>query len=549
MFKKVVAFCSALVLSFACVLPLACVGAQIDQHSNSGHHGGGGKSRFVPYAPFNDILNNVNQEYPLSEFWHGIQVLNSSVTDTISDNTTEVLQTWDKFKSYLASHMYSNVAGQRVKDLVDYANQSTDGLTTGQAVYSFIAKRSFALTLDDSGKPDLVETDTMYYWRDKNHTIANDFTGVQIGNFYMMPNTVFVIREFSDGREPIMFYADATQYDITSHGNTSEFVNNPYYIRLKNEHTFTCVDSDGTVESVTLPSGSRYNQIIEFYALNTDNSSAYVNSIYVNDFFAKQAEHYSHFSDYLEDGILPNIFVLCNTVQDPDGSGVLFPNSVVGGGGAPKWYFSSGGFIFSNNRTSDQTFNIQTDTQIDPRKPPALVNPDLRLNTGVLLTQANVDNYADFGVSYNNITGKFDLDLNALAAGLAAQIVPQFEGVFNGVYQAQPDIDSHDWSAPSLTNNYVSDYSDLVVDISNEVQEVLDSRSPVWVPPRYPAVNTSAFIPATYPTIPTQTFQPNYVQSVGDTLTLGWDIFDGLGLCAIIVPIVIMLLLWRLTGR
>ena len=546
MLKKVVAFCSAIALSFACVLPLACVGA--DQHEHGGHHGGGGKSRFVPYAPFNDILNNINQEYPLSDFWHGIQVLNSSATDTISDNTTEVLQTWDKFKSYLASHMYSNVAGQRVKDLVDYANQSTEGLTTGKGVYSFIAKRSFALTLDDLGKPDLVETDTMYYWRDKNHTIANDFTGVQIGNFYMMPNTIFVIREFSDGRDPIMFYADATQYDITSNSNLSEFDNNPYYFRLRNGHTFTCVDSDGTVESVTLPSGSYYNQIIEFYALNNE-SGSYTNSIYVGDFFAKQAEHYSRFSDYLEDGILPNIFVLCNTVQQPNGSNVLFPNSASGGLGAPTWYFSSGGFISSNERTTDSTFNTQTDTQIDPRKPPALVNPDLRLNTGVLLTQANVDNYADFGVTFNDVTGKFDLDLNALAAGLAANIVPQFQAVFDGTYSAQPDIDSNDWSVSNLTNNYIDDYSDLVVDISNEVQEVLDSRSPVWVPPRYPAVNTSAFIPAQYPTIPTQTFQSNYVKSVGDTLTLGWDIFDGLGLCAIIVPIVIMLLLWRLTGR
>ena len=66
--------------------------------------------------------------------------------DAIADNTTEVLQTWDKFKS-IASHMYSNVAGQRVKDLVDYANQSTDGLTTGQAVTSFIAKRSHYFVL------------------------------------------------------------------------------------------------------------------------------------------------------------------------------------------------------------------------------------------------------------------------------------------------------------------------------------------------------------------------------------------------------------------
>ena len=440
--KTLVSLILSLVLClFCCVSLFVSADSQVDT-SASGHHGGGGKSRFVPYAPFNDYLNylddNGSSIPDLFRFYQGVKVLADDATDSISDASDEMLNSWDKFKSYLCDYMYSNVAGQRVKDLVDYANQSTDGLTSGQAVYSFIAKRSFALTLDDAGKPDLVETDTMYYWRDKNHTIANDFSGVQIGNFYMMPNTIFVIREFSDGRDPIMFYADATQYNISSNSFTGAFDNNPYYIRIGNGRTFTCIDSDGTVESVTLPSGSYYNQTIDFYALNTDNSGAYVNSIYVNDFFAKQAEHNSHFSDYLEDGILPNIFVLCNTVQQPNTSNVLFPNNASGGGGAPKWFFSSGGFIFSNERTTDQTFNTQTDTQFDPRKPPALVNPDLRLNTGVLLTQANVDNYADFGVTYNSLTGKFDLDLNALAAGLAAQIVPQFEGVFNGVYDSKP---------------------------------------------------------------------------------------------------------------
>ena len=220
MYKKIIPILTAIA-----VIPSAvCFTA----HADGGHHGGGGKSRFVPYAPFNDILNNINQEYPLSDFWHGIEVLNSSATDAIADNTTEVLQTWDKFKSYLASHMYSNVAGQRVKDLVDYANQSTDGLTTGQAVTSFIAKRSYTLSFDANNNPDLVETDTMYFWKDNNHTIKNDFTGVQIGDFYMMPNTAFFIREFSDNRNPIMFYADVSNVKIVDSDTISGFDNHPF---------------------------------------------------------------------------------------------------------------------------------------------------------------------------------------------------------------------------------------------------------------------------------------------------------------------------------
>lgn len=516
MFKKIIPILTALA-----VIPSA---VSFTAHADGGHHGGGGKSRFVPYAPFNDYLNYLNDNGSfvpdLFDFYQGVQVLQSSATDTISDNTTEVLQTWDKFKSYLVSHMYSNVSAQRVKDLVDYANQSTDGLTTGQAVTSFIAKRSFTLSYDDNNNPSLVETDTMYFWKDDNHTIANDFTGVQLGNFYMMPNTAFFIREFSDNRTPIMFYADVSNVQIVYSDAVSGFDNRPFQLRFSADTTYNCVDSDGNVDSLT--TGNR--TLTDILALNDSDK----NSIDAGDALASQAMYNTHFSEYTENGILPNIFVFTNNVQKSDGTR-LFPNNWRGGGGVPKWYLSSGGFFPKNFSTTSLTFNTQTDTNIDPRKPPAIKNPDPRLNVNTLLTTANVDNYADFGVTYNSLTGKFDLDVNALVAGLAAQIAPQFEGVFNGVYQAQPDIDSNDWNAPSLTNNYVSDYSDLVVDISNEVQEVLDSRSPVWVPPRFPALETDPIVSYTYPTLPTNTVPQSVLDDVGTVSRIGFDAFDTLG--------------------
>lgn len=542
--KTLVSLILSLVLClFCCVSLFVSADSQVDT-SASGHHGGGGKSRFVPYAPFNDYLNylddNGSSIPDLFRFYQGVKVLAEDSRDNISEATDDMLNSWDKFKSYLCDYMYSNVAGQRVKDLVDYANQSTDGLTTGQTVTSFIAKRSITLSYDENNVADLVETDTMYFWKDDNHTIANDFTGVQLGDFYMMPNTAFYIREFSDNRNPIMFYADVSNVQIVYSDSVSGFDNRPFWLRFPADTTFNCVDSEGNVDSLTTVS----SMLVGFYALK--NSS--LNSIDAGDDLASQAMYNSHFSEYTENGILPNTFVFANNVQKSDGTR-LFPNNWRGGHGSPTWYLSSGGFFPKNNSTTSLTFSTQTDTNIDPRKPPAVKNPDARLNVTTLLTTANVDNYADFGITYNSVTGKFDLDLNVLAAGLAAQIVPQFEGVFNGVYQAQPDIDSSDWSVSNLTNNYVEDYSDLVVDISNEVQEILDSRSPVWVPPRYPAVNTSAFIPAQVPSIPTNTLPTNIGAQMGETLSLGWDLFDHLGLAVIVVPIIVMLLLWRFTGR
>lgn len=535
MFKKVVAFCSAIALSIACVLPLACVGA--DQHEHDGHHGGGGKSRFVPYAPFNDILNNINQEIPLSDFWHGVQVIHSSAMDTIPDVTTEVLQTWDKFKNYLADYMYSNVAGQRVIDLVDYANGSTSGLTTGGKVYSFIAKRSLTLSYDETNQPDLVETDTMYFWKDLNHTINNDFSGVQIGDFYMMPNTIFVTREFSNG-DMRCFYADASQFRVDADNS------NVLQLRFNPGSILTCVSSDGSLDSITIPDTySSNNCRIYFDTLKSGN----LNSIDSGSDLAYQSLYYSRYGDFVSNGIPSDI--MCLVGNEEYNSALLFPNNSRGGNGfsVQTWYMSSGGFIGTN---FNNYFNSDPNT-IDPKKPPSYVNNDTRLQPNASLTVNNVSNYNDFGVTYNDVTGKFDLDLNALAAGLAANIVPQFQAVFDGTYSAQPDIDSNDWSVSNLTNNYIDDYSDLVVDISNEVQEILDSRSPVWVPPRYPAVNTSVYIPAqtpTYSTYAAATVPAGVISSASTFMHMGFDLFEDLGLLVIIIPCAILAILWKFTG-
>lgn len=129
-----------------------------------------------------------------------------------------------------------------------------------------------------------------------------------------------------------------------------------------------------------------------------------------------------------------------------DGS-MLFPNTTIGGNGfsIKTWYMSSGGFI----GTSFNGFNSDPDN-IDPKKPPAYINDDNRLNPNASLTVNNVTNYNDYGVTYNNASGKFELDLNALATELAANVVPQFQAVFDGTYSAQPDIDTNDWTALTL---------------------------------------------------------------------------------------------------
>ena len=55
--KTFVSLILSLTLCLSCCVSLVVSSdSQVDT-SAGGHHGGGGKSRFVPYAPFNDYLN------------------------------------------------------------------------------------------------------------------------------------------------------------------------------------------------------------------------------------------------------------------------------------------------------------------------------------------------------------------------------------------------------------------------------------------------------------------------------------------------------------
>ena len=436
------------------------------------------------------------------------------------------------------------VHAQRVKDLVDYANQSTTGLTTGQNVFAFTAKRK--LLLGTQNGEQQYELDTMYFWRDHNHTTSVDFTGVTVGNFFIQPNTFYITRQFSDGTFKA-FYGDARQLNFNVSTQTGNYVNTPFTITFNAGQTVTCYDEQGTMSSFSFPaqnSTSHTWSTLSFKILD-DN----LNAIDI-DGFQKQAQYYPSFGQYISDGRLTNIQLLCNNASKSDGS-MMRPNNYAGSAeGWGTWYLSSGSFLGNSNNSitvAPRSFTTTNDPQnYDPRKPPANFNVDPLLLTDKQLTPENVNNYNDYGITYNDTTMQFELDLDALAAGIAGLISPDFKGNFDLVYDSQPDIGGNDWT--NLNNNYNTDIENKLNDLDLVVKDLLPGEP--FTVPYYPPVNTSAFIPAQYPTIPvTATFHPNYVKAVGNTLNNGWNLFDSLGLCVIVVPVVIMLLLWRLTGR
>lgn len=500
----------------------------------------------TPAQTVEDYLNGVG-EGVIEMFNSGIKTVADFYRDSMDLLHVPDYARWDKFIEYFDSDgLDALVHAQRVKDLVDYANQSTTGLTTGQNVYCFIAKRKL-ITGSHNGELTY-ELDTLYFWRDFNHTDYVDFTGVTIGNFFLQPNTFYCTRQFSNG-DFDAFYGDAKQFDFGISNETSNYVSTPFTLNFQLGQTYTVYNLDGTTSSLTFPASNSTSHTwskVSFKILDNN-----LNSI-SQDGFYRQMQYYPSAGQYISDGRLTNAQLMFNNASKSDGS-MMRPNNYAGSAeGWGTWYLSSGSFLGNSNNSmgvAPRSFTVNNDpSNYDPRKPPASYNVDPLLLTDTQLTPQNVSNYNDYGISYNSTTNQFDLDIDALAAGIAGLISPDFNGNFGLVYDNQPPIGGSDWT--DLTNNYNTDSDNTITDISNLIESLLPSTGGGWTPPDYPAVNTSAFIPAQYPTIPvTATFHPNYVKAVGNTLNNGWNLFDSLGLCAILVPVVIMLLVWRLTGR
>lgn len=423
------------------------------------------------------------------------------------------------------------VHAQRVKDLVDYANQSTTGLTTGQNVFAFTAKRK--LLLGSQNGEQQYELDTMYFWRDHNHTTSVDFTGVTVGNFFLQPNTFYITRQFSDGTFKA-FYGDARQFNFNVSTQTGNYVNTPFTITFNAGQTITCYDEEGTMSQLTFPaenSTSHTWSTLSFKILDNN-----LNAIDL-DGFQRQAQYYPSFGQYISDGRLTNIQLLCNNASKSDGS-MMRPNNYSGSAeGWGTWYLSSGSFLGNSNNSlvvAPRSFTTINDPQnYDPRKPPANYNVDPLLLTDKQLTPENVSNYNDYGITYNSNTMQFELDVDALAGALAGMLQPDFQGKFDLVYDNQPPIGGSDWT--DLTLNYNTDLENKINDLDLIVKDLLPAEP--WQEPSFPALETDPLVTYTYPTLPTETVPPSLINATSDFFGYGFSFLDAFGVSTILIAL------------
>lgn len=167
------------------------------------------------------------------------------------------------------------------------------------------------------------------------------------------------------------------------------------------------------------------------------------------------------------------------------------------------------------------------------------------------LTQNVLNEYQSIGFDYDSNLQKFDIDYDTLSAAINNTFAPEFQAAFDSVYSAQPQI-GYEFNA----NNNTLNYPDLIVDNSGDT-----AIHVYWDYPQYesldsvvsgstsdlPDINVTGFVPD-YSNYTSETIPVDVISNSKAVVDIGWNLFDSLGLIPFIIPLVLLAILWKLTG-
>lgn len=214
----------------------------------------------------------------------------------------------------------------------------------------------------------------MYYWEDSSTALhpQTQLQGVTIGDFIMQPNTVFVIRNFSDGTSDV-FYTNTSEFNVDEYGIGSTATPS-FWFRLRPGHPITVYDSEGVSESGTISSIQSESNV--FFANNPKNSDGkQINSITTERLVLLHSQNPKNYEKYVGDR-LSNLSCLLGNVILSNGDEYLNNSSynlVSPNMSLNVWYISSGGTIARPSTPYSNTFNTDPNT-IDPSRPRGLCN-------------------------------------------------------------------------------------------------------------------------------------------------------------------------------
>lgn len=469
-------------------------------------------TRYTPYSPSSSFLGNA---------WNAVFDVVNGVSDSFSDlsrSDVEEILLDSKYDSFIKSAYM-----QRVKDLVDYANNSTS--STLKSAYVFIAKRKLFY-------PNSVdyEVDYLYCWYDYNHK-GNSLEGISLGDFYIQPNTIVLSRYNSNGYSTTC-YTSADQLPLSINNTANDI---PLLWNFSNVGSLSVTNSDGTLETLNWDTSSGwFNAPATCYFYSKPSTNSIVSNTLIDLYNSSSSRYNAVFGD-----VLTNVQCLMT-------NGVNSQNRILNTG-ATNWYISSFGNFSGNSLGSNNAWSTYNNVAAS-KAPIYNISYNPIFNSGSTLTTSNVNNYSDYGITYNSDSNQFELDVAALGAALGAELEGKFKPAFEGTFSAQPEIGLDFSDNP---NNYIDLVNDFVIDLIDENFPSLPDGGGGWEPPSYPAVNTSVYITPdvpSYETYAAQTVPAGVLSSAHTLVQTGWDLFDDLGLLVVVIPLAIFGLLWKFTG-
>ena len=174
--------------------------------------------------------------------------------------------------------------------------------------------------------------------------------------------------------------------------------------------------------------------------------------------------------------------------------------------------------------------------------------------SGDTVTINNYNSYYNNAYSefYNTIknTPSADVDINTLLADLSANILGKLQptldlgfnnldGSIKNFLRVMPQI-GFEWGQGD-TVNYL-DFAPIVT------TSVGGGGNCNWVTPSFPAYNTDLDIAVSVPTFATATINSDIMYDVGELFSQTWNFAEILGISALILPLFVLGIIWRLTG-
>lgn len=109
----------------------------------------------------------------------------------------------------------------------------------------------------------------------------------------------------------------------------------------------------------------------------------------------------------------------------------------------------------------------------------------------IIITQSNINNYSEYGYTYNSVTNSIDFAPNVFSDFFDLNVKPKLEAEFDSIFSHFPDIDAEFGDLDVKYNN--------IIDIMNEINNSPTTTVTGTYPVGTGDINVNVTVDATFP--------------------------------------------------